>query len=386
MPNLFVRRNRAFLFGAALVLLSATLAFGQGDEGEPLVFGDEVDSEASATEEGGDEEEIETLPEPEINVMTLDPAGSPIFGPGAGAYAVGTEVNIMTLQRDAKVHFTTDGSIPTNYSIVFTEPFVMSAIGEFTLKAVCSAPGYRDSDVITMEYRALVSAQPPSITGKPLEGQPCNTSEATESFLGVYQDAVKIHFESATTASTFYYTIDGTEPTLDSHYTRDSHILISAVGTHTVRVKAKSDNTFLSEETEITVTVIPRPPREAFHLRSDKELLADMDVAYQKMADKHIDEVMRPEDLDGFIAATLNPDMGRCELCKVRPSEAEQLIEATEVLKYDEGLHIDGQLKLFHGFVTRGSMFTFIRKLNVKMNDQRKRLQALADDARTAEM
>ena len=70
----------------------------------------------------------------------------------------------------------------------------------------------------------------------------------------------------------------------------------------------------------------------------------------------------------------------------VRPSEAEQLIEATEVLKYDEGLHIDGQLKLFHGFVTRGSMFTFIRKLNVKMNDQRKRLQALADDARTAEM
>ena len=40
--------------------------------------------------------------------MTLDPAGSPVFGPGGGKYPVGQELQIFTMQNGASVHVTFD--------------------------------------------------------------------------------------------------------------------------------------------------------------------------------------------------------------------------------------------------------------------------------------
>lgn len=162
------------------------------------------------------------------------------------------------------------------------------------------------------------------------------------------------------------------EPSLDSHYT-DDEIIISEKGLHTVRVKAISDNTFISEEILITVRVYPRPPRPAFHIRSKRAMLSDMDVAYYKMADRHKDETMRPVDLVDFIALVLNPDVGMCVDCRINKQEQEILKEQTEHMKYLEGLHVDEGMKLHHGFITRGSCFDFIYVLNKKMYKLRER-------------
>ena len=99
--------------------------------------------------------------------------------------------------------------------------------------------------------------------------------------------------------------------------------------------------------------------------------MSDMDVAYYKMADRHKDEVLRPVDLLDFIAFVLNPDVGKCVDCRISKDEQEVLKEETERLKYLEGLHVDDDLKLYHGFITRGSCFDFIWTLNQKMHRAR---------------
>ena len=182
---------------------------------------------------------------------------------------------------------------------------------------------------------------------------------------------MKLYFETDTPHAKFYFTRskkgeESIEPSIESHYTPDE-LIISDNGLHTVRVKAMSANTFMSEETLITVRVYPRPPRPAFHLRSSKALISDMDVAYYKIADRHKDEVLRPVDLLDFIAFVLNPDVGKCVDCRISKDEQEVLKEETERLKYLEGLHVDDELKLYHGFITRGSCFDFINTLNQKM-------------------
>ena len=104
--------------------------------------------------------------------------------------------------------------------------------------------------------------------------------------------------------------------------------------------------------------------------------MEDMHVAYHKMADRHQDEVMRPADLETFITLTLNPDDGMCPECVVNSLEKEAIKKATNDLKRREGLHVDKDLKLYHGFVTRGSMFSFVKGLNTNLHDDRTKLMA----------
>ena len=320
-----------------------------------------------------EEEEVEE----EFDVMTLDPAGSPVFGPGGGKYPVGQELNIFTLQNGAKVHVTFDGSTPSNFTDIFESPHVFEEVGEYTVRARCSAENYRDSSIIQFVYLIQTTASVPRIKAVPLDEQPFNTSDATATYLGRYQEGVKLSFESETPGAKYYFTTSkkgetSVEPSLDSHYTNDE-IIISDKGLHTVRVKAISDNTFISEEILITVRVYPRPPRPAFHIRSKRAMLSDMDVAYYKMADRHKDETMRPVDLVDFIALVLNPDVGMCVDCRINKQEQEILKEQTEHMKYLEGLHVDEGMKLHHGFITRGSCFDFIYVLNKKMYKLRER-------------
>ena len=313
----------------------------------------------------------EEQPEDAFDVMTLDPAGSPVFGPGGGKYPVGQELQIFTMQNGASVHVTFDGSDPTNATGTFKSPHVFDKIGEYTVRARCSAENYRDSAIIEFVYLIQESAATPRVKAFALEEQAFNTSDATATYLGRFQEGVKLVFETDTPHAKFYFTRskkgeESVEPSIESHNTPDE-LVISDNGLHTLRVKALSDNTFMSEETLITVRVYPRPPRPAFHLRSRKGLMSDMDVAYYKMADRHKDEVLRPVDLLDFIALVLNPDVGKCVDCRLSKDEQEVLKEETERLKYLEGLHVDDDMKLYHGFLTRGSCFDFIRTLNQKM-------------------
>lgn len=370
--------KKAFLGGIVFVLFLTSL--GQSDDlGEVRVDEDGIHFHDEVVDNDGPEV-IVTSDEPvipEVDIMTLDPAGSPIFTIGSGKYPVGQEVKMMTMQNGAKIYFSRDNSEPNTFSQEFTgEPIVFNDPGEHVIKAICTAPEYRSSATITMTFQIQAAAGNPTIKASPLEGQPANISDATETYLGSFQDGVLITFESSTLGVLFYYTLNETEPsTKTSHYTKD-HILISTPGNHSVRAIAKSENTFESKESQVWVHVFPRPPRPAFHLRSDKEFMVDMHVAYHKMADRHQDEVMRPADLETFITLTLNPDDGMCPECVVNSLEKEAITKATNALKRREGLHVDKDLKLYHGFVTRGSMFSFVKRLNTNLHDDRTKLMA----------
>ena len=78
-------------------------------------------------------------------------------------HPVGQELQIFTMQNGASVHVTFDGSDPTNATGTFKSPHVFDKIGEYTVRARCSAENYRDSAIIEFVYLIQESAGSPSV-------------------------------------------------------------------------------------------------------------------------------------------------------------------------------------------------------------------------------
>ncbi|MBR5726321.1 MAG: chitobiase/beta-hexosaminidase C-terminal domain-containing protein, partial [Muribaculaceae bacterium] len=77
-------------------------------------------------------------------------AATPIFSPVAGTYMTAQTVTISCETEGATIHYTTDGSIPTENSSSYNEPITVSATT--TIKAMATAPGYANSVVAEATY------------------------------------------------------------------------------------------------------------------------------------------------------------------------------------------------------------------------------------------
>ncbi len=83
------------------------------------------------------------------------PAGTtpePSFTPLAGVFDADTEVTLHCAAPGAVIHYTVDGSEPSESSFVYHAPIVVKAT-ELTVKAFASMPGRADSPVVTGIYR-----------------------------------------------------------------------------------------------------------------------------------------------------------------------------------------------------------------------------------------
>ena len=83
-------------------------------------------------------------------VSELLVAETPVFSPAGGNYLTAQTVNISCPTTGASIHYTTDGSDPTENSPVYSAPLTVSVTT--TIKAVATATGYANSAIAEATY------------------------------------------------------------------------------------------------------------------------------------------------------------------------------------------------------------------------------------------
>jgi N-acetylneuraminic acid mutarotase len=104
-------------------------------------------------------------------------ASSPVFALPAGTYPAGQQVTISDSTQGATIRYSTDGSVPTKDSMLYSAPISLNQTT--TIKAIAFAPGYIDSPVSTATYTIQTSVGSFSLKSPPVsvpKGSPGTTS------------------------------------------------------------------------------------------------------------------------------------------------------------------------------------------------------------------
>ena len=125
-------------------------------------------------------------------------AAVPVFSVAAGTYAGAQTVAIADGTAGAVIYYTTNGSVPTTTSTVYSGPIAVSA--SETISAMAAAANYTASAVVTASYTINGSAAVPvfSVAG------------------GTYAGAQTVAISDATAGAVIYYTTNGSVPTTTS--------------------------------------------------------------------------------------------------------------------------------------------------------------------------
>jgi hypothetical protein len=152
---------------------------------------------------------------------------TPSFNPPPGTYTSAQSITIsIAAPAGAKIHFTTDGTEPSNSSPVYASPVSMG-VGTTTLKAYATAAGYLDSALQTGVY---------SIAGVNVTATPTFTPSG-----GAVAHGSTVTIASATPGAVIYYTVDGTTipavPAIGMKYTDP----IAVTSPFTLKAVAKAE-------------------------------------------------------------------------------------------------------------------------------------------------
>jgi len=126
------------------------------------------------------------------------PAATPAFSPAGGTYSSAQTVTISDATAGTTIYYTTNGTMPTMASTLYTGP--ISVATTETLQAIAVGSAVGNSAVGTASY---------TITG----------TAATPTFSpggGTYANPVNVAISDATAGTTIYYTTNGTMPTAAS--------------------------------------------------------------------------------------------------------------------------------------------------------------------------
>ncbi|MGD0914540.1 MAG: chitobiase/beta-hexosaminidase C-terminal domain-containing protein, partial [Terracidiphilus sp.] len=136
---------------------------------------------------------------------TSNGAEAPTFSVPAGAYRTQQTVTLSSTTPGAAIYYTTDGSVPTTSSSVYSSPIAVSA--SKTLKAISVAPGFESSPVATAEYD-LSTALPalnvtPGVTAAPSIAASLSASASSPAA------ATELTTEAATTSTPVFNCVSG---------------------------------------------------------------------------------------------------------------------------------------------------------------------------------
>jgi hypothetical protein len=163
-------------------------------------------------------------------------APAPVISPGSGTYTGSQKVTITDSVAGATIYYTTDGSVPTNKSAVYSQPFTVTT--NETITAIASPNGYLQS--------------PPALATYVSTNTTANPVFSLEA--GSYTGAQTLAITDATGGATIYYTTDGTTPTTASPvYTQPVSVPVS----ETVRAIAVAPGLFASAVVSIQYTIAP---------------------------------------------------------------------------------------------------------------------------------
>ena len=350
-------------------------------------------------------------------------AGGPIFNPPGGTLRNELSLDVYSLMgSDSVVHYTIDGSEPSNRSASFPkeEKLHINHSGKFTIKACVSAPGFRDSVSVEMVYIIQRDASAPEVSAKKLGRWRANISAPGSTYLGSFEEQVEVRMSSGVPGASILYTVDGSDPDpaaagggdekdtkskearrgsieslgraartvagvvkaasralsakAQTQVCHDGHIVLSDPKNYTLKAIVIAEGYFPSPVLTRYVAVLPRPPRPRYLLRTDEDLAIDLHVTYHRIVDQRKSDALYPADIDTFVEEVLNPDAGKCPECTITPEERTVMLDAVKQFKDHEGLHASDDIKLYHGFLSRGSCFGFVRRLNQEMFRMRKNI------------
>ena len=145
----------------------------------------------------------------------------------------------MTADSGASIYYTTNGTTPTDSSMLYTASFQITETT--TIKAIAVKEYYQNSDVATLTV---------TITAPTVE-TPVFTPGT-----GTYADSVTFSIACATEGAVIRYTIDGTEPNETSTLYSAP---VSLTATTTVKAKAFKTDWFASETATSVYTIVFEP-------------------------------------------------------------------------------------------------------------------------------
>jgi hypothetical protein len=133
------------------------------------------------------------------DMIQIDP---PAFSPMAGMYNEDITVELSCSTTDAIIYYTTDGSVPTTASSVYSFPIEISDHGTtMTINALAVKDGMEESESASAVYVInYIQAAAPVI----------DPSE------GVYDSAIEVTINCATDGADIFYTTNGDNPTMSS--------------------------------------------------------------------------------------------------------------------------------------------------------------------------
>lgn len=124
---------------------------------KPTVIQGNIDWTSSAGTNADDSEWIVQAQDyiTDLGMHTFTPNGGnvtapPVFDPAGGIYTAPVTVTITCATPNASIYYTTDGSIPSSTSTLYTAPITISVTT--TLKAIAIAPEMTNSSVTTAIY------------------------------------------------------------------------------------------------------------------------------------------------------------------------------------------------------------------------------------------
>gem|GEM_PF-5394078 len=130
--------------------------------------------------------------------INLPAAATPTFSPAGGTYAGTQSISIADATTGANIFYTTDGTVPTASSTLYSGPITVSKTQ--TISAIAVASGFSNSGVASAVYTInLLTATP---VFSPVGG--------------TYTSAQTVAISDATAGAVIYYTTDGSAPTTGS--------------------------------------------------------------------------------------------------------------------------------------------------------------------------
>jgi chitinase len=136
-----------------------------------------------------------------INSNPSQQTAAPTFSVPAGTYSAPQTVALSCATAGASIYYTTNGTVPTANSTLYTAPITVSTTQ--TIKAIAVKSGLTNSNVASAAY---------TIT-------PVSTKVAAPTFnppAGTYSAPPAVTLSCATAGASIYYTVDGNTPTVNS--------------------------------------------------------------------------------------------------------------------------------------------------------------------------
>src|SRR6266576_3214754 len=179
------------------------------------------------------------------NGSTQQQAATPVISPATGTFTSAQSVTISDATSGSSIFYTLDGSQPTTSSTAYTGAFTVS--NTTTVKAIATAPNFTQSSIATSVI--TINVQSPAAT--PV------ISPAT----GTYSSPQTVNITDATSGSSIFYTLDGSQPTTSSTLYTNAFTVST---TTTVKAIATAPNFTTSNTATSVITIQSTSPTISF--------------------------------------------------------------------------------------------------------------------------